>query len=237
MDVIPTIRTASRDFYLAYMNTPEWRRVRNRKLRTVGYQCERCGSKRDLQVHHKTYERLGNERDDDLEVLCANDHEAEHLEQMAQSDSGIYLKIAREALKADPFRDIADLSEDAKMLCAKHRVRYDGPEIHRAIGLLTSTGIKRQTPQRRVDGTEPPPQTITTQEAVEFLARVFDDPAPSRLIKVIPSMTKTPIEQRAHEAGLQAGIKAEQQRAYVAERAQARRPMRDRLEDIFAGRL
>jgi 5-methylcytosine-specific restriction endonuclease McrA len=38
------------------------------KLR--GAKCERCGRAGDLELHHKTYERLGNERFSDLELLC-----------------------------------------------------------------------------------------------------------------------------------------------------------------------
>ena len=41
-------------------------------------QFEVCGVKHRLQVHHLTYERLGNERDEDLKVLCWACHEREH---------------------------------------------------------------------------------------------------------------------------------------------------------------
>lgn len=40
---------------------------------------QRCASKTLLSVHHKTYERLGREADEDLEVLCWFHHQLEHL--------------------------------------------------------------------------------------------------------------------------------------------------------------
>ena len=43
-----------------------------------GFKCERCGSKKDLQVHHKTYKRKGHELPGDVELLCKTCHEKEH---------------------------------------------------------------------------------------------------------------------------------------------------------------
>jgi 5-methylcytosine-specific restriction endonuclease McrA len=39
-----------------------------------GARCERCGSTRDLELHHKTYDRLGRELLSDLELLCSGCH-------------------------------------------------------------------------------------------------------------------------------------------------------------------
>jgi hypothetical protein len=36
---------------------------------------ERCGHQYSLELHHKTYERLGRELISDLEVLCKGCHE------------------------------------------------------------------------------------------------------------------------------------------------------------------
>lgn len=71
-----------------YLGTDHWRNLRAKKLEDVEYQCERCGefARRNvrrgwslLQVHHRTYERMPfRERLEDLEVLCAACHAAEH---------------------------------------------------------------------------------------------------------------------------------------------------------------
>ena len=60
--------------YKEYINSEAWAQIRWCKLREVGYKCEECGRKWELDVHHLTYERLGNERMDDLIVLCVRCH-------------------------------------------------------------------------------------------------------------------------------------------------------------------
>lgn len=63
--------------YKKYIRSNEWLSVRIDIL-TNRNKCERCGSKRKLQVHHLTYVRLGNEEPSDLEVLCCKCHMNEH---------------------------------------------------------------------------------------------------------------------------------------------------------------
>ena len=41
--------------------------------------CQLCRATKKLHVHHNTYENLGNERDEDLIVLCIRCHKAFHL--------------------------------------------------------------------------------------------------------------------------------------------------------------
>lgn len=77
--------------YTAYINSPLWRARRRRALEIAGNRCQfeilqpgstslvRCPSSALLSVHHKTYERLGQELDEDLEVLCWFHHQLEHL--------------------------------------------------------------------------------------------------------------------------------------------------------------
>lgn len=67
--------------YHAYLRTPAWKMKRDGKLFDAGYRCERCGYEgldMPLDVHHLTYDRVGNERDSDLIVLCRSCHEMEH---------------------------------------------------------------------------------------------------------------------------------------------------------------
>lgn len=62
----------------AYMRTAKWKKIRKAKLDQTRGQCEKCGSwmgRKD--VHHKTYNRLGHERLEDLIVLCTHCHEIE----------------------------------------------------------------------------------------------------------------------------------------------------------------
>jgi 5-methylcytosine-specific restriction endonuclease McrA len=65
--------------YPDYLESPHWRRVRYRALKLADFTCRRCEAKDvTLHVHHRTYARLGRERDDDLEVLCEFCHRSEH---------------------------------------------------------------------------------------------------------------------------------------------------------------
>jgi 5-methylcytosine-specific restriction endonuclease McrA len=70
-------------FYSIYLNSNYWQRLRAEKLDSVGHKCERCGTTKTLQVHHKTYYRNGedilyHETLDDLECLCRACHEQHH---------------------------------------------------------------------------------------------------------------------------------------------------------------
>lgn len=72
-------------FYLKYLESPEWRVRRADALLRGGSVCCRCGTNKRLEVHHKTYERLGNEKDEDLEVLCHECHPAADRERAIKS--------------------------------------------------------------------------------------------------------------------------------------------------------
>ncbi len=61
--------------FSAYRMQPEWQARRAATLARVGYRCQVCGT-RDarLDVHHNTYANYGDERPQDLTVLCKDCH-------------------------------------------------------------------------------------------------------------------------------------------------------------------
>lgn len=61
--------------YMDYIQSEAWHKKRKRKLKEANFHCEQCGADGALQVHHKTYDRLGREWMKDLEVLCPSCHE------------------------------------------------------------------------------------------------------------------------------------------------------------------
>ncbi|MGA2471603.1 MAG: HNH endonuclease [Solirubrobacteraceae bacterium] len=75
-------RSGRRWYREDYLHSAHWRERRERSLALAGYRCQRCGNPAlpgiPLDPHHKTYKRLGHERDRDIEVLCRNCHDAEH---------------------------------------------------------------------------------------------------------------------------------------------------------------
>ena len=63
--------------YHKYINSKRWERRRRRYYGRNPNVCKVCGAK-DIQLHHLTYERLGNERDEDLIPLCRQHHSLFH---------------------------------------------------------------------------------------------------------------------------------------------------------------
>jgi 5-methylcytosine-specific restriction endonuclease McrA len=61
--------------YQEYLHSEKWREKKNTLYRHRQYECYICKQTYDLQVHHMTYKRLGNERRGDLVYLCRECHE------------------------------------------------------------------------------------------------------------------------------------------------------------------
>jgi 5-methylcytosine-specific restriction endonuclease McrA len=62
-----------------YREQPEWKQRRRQALTRAGHQCQTCGtSDTTLDVHHNSYENYGDEKPQDLVVLCRACHELFH---------------------------------------------------------------------------------------------------------------------------------------------------------------
>ncbi|MFI5377862.1 MAG: HNH endonuclease [Tepidisphaerales bacterium] len=72
--------------YDEYMNGPVWNEIRRAVLDRARGQCERCGQRARLEVHHKHYDSLGNEDLDDLEALCPVCHPNADQEREAETE-------------------------------------------------------------------------------------------------------------------------------------------------------
>ena len=73
--------------YRSYLKSTAWRRKREAAGVRAGWKCENCGavggaasglSGKEFNVHHETYDRLGDEAPDDLFYLCRRCHAALH---------------------------------------------------------------------------------------------------------------------------------------------------------------
>lgn len=69
---------ASRFNYHAYLLSGEWIVKREAAIRAAGGRCQVCNSTRELNAHHRTYERIGRELPEDLIVLCRCCHKLFH---------------------------------------------------------------------------------------------------------------------------------------------------------------
>ena len=67
-----------RKTYRRYLKTKRWQKLRFEVLKRSKGKCERCGyetwNPNGLDVHHLTYSNVGNEKLDDLIVVCPRCH-------------------------------------------------------------------------------------------------------------------------------------------------------------------
>lgn len=63
------------DDYLKYLRSPKWKKTRNQRIQFDQGRCQNCGAPVNLQVHHLSYDRLGDENvKSDLKTLCVDCH-------------------------------------------------------------------------------------------------------------------------------------------------------------------
>lgn len=83
MDAARDLRPAwdvrwTRERYHEYLLSPEWKARRDERVKASGGRCQVCNRAEKLNVHHRTYERIGDELPDDLFVLCEECHHLFH---------------------------------------------------------------------------------------------------------------------------------------------------------------
>ncbi len=65
--------------YRAYIGSLEWKRKADAAKKRAGDRCQVCNRGKSegvrLEAHHRTYERLGHEKPEDITVLCDRCHE------------------------------------------------------------------------------------------------------------------------------------------------------------------
>ena len=72
-----------------YIASPQWKRIREAKIKQAGGKCERCGRSKfsgPLEAHHKDYRHFKHERLEDLELLCARCHGEADIEREVNKD-------------------------------------------------------------------------------------------------------------------------------------------------------
>lgn len=82
----------NRPDYDKYMSSGEWAYRRRRAIQRAGGKCEKCPTKNELEAHHLTYKNFGDEKDEDLMVLCKRCHNDIHAYQGEIADDEIVKK-------------------------------------------------------------------------------------------------------------------------------------------------
>lgn len=186
--------------YREYLNSPEWHQRRNQALRDAGYRCQKCGVKRNLQVHHESYERLGAERPEDLIVVCRGCHLGHHYNE-TQEGIGIYVRILSQVIQDYPDAEFSDVIEAAKIQCAMAKIALNTDRFNAAVARLNSR-IRFTPPahKRELFHESRDDQPLTHAESCGALAKL----GMSQLIKHMPE-EKT-LSERGQESVRAYGI-------------------------------
>jgi len=72
------VKTERQKEYAEYLESDDWKEKQKKALKRAGYCCQVCNSEMQLNVHHRTYERVREEQDGDLTVLCHECHALFH---------------------------------------------------------------------------------------------------------------------------------------------------------------
>ena len=100
--------------YESYIRDNAWKVRRQsfiEKRKKLGnYVCEDCGNAKDLQVHHRNYRRLGNEKDIDLALKCRECHsifhEIQNIRKMGEQKMDITYWLFKEARVECDLREV-----------------------------------------------------------------------------------------------------------------------------------
>jgi hypothetical protein len=232
MNVLPPISARAenaRPEYLEYLKSASWRVTRNRALMLADYRCERCNSKRDLQVHHRTYERLGHEWDQDLEVLCGGCHGDHHTIQSAKRGDPVrlFIVLAGDALNDRQVSTYSDLAEAVKTRGALLGLPYDSATVGAAVDIVLGQRPFMAAPiATSAAEVRPDPGPVNKGDALRIMVKLREDlDLPSITLKMI--VTETAETRRAHEDKVRA------QAAQMQRTAPRRRSVREQLEEIF----
>ena len=65
-------------YHEVYLKSDYWKMRRLQIMDARGYKCELCGSTNRLEIHHSSYDHLGEEYDNELFCLCRDCHQLIH---------------------------------------------------------------------------------------------------------------------------------------------------------------
>ena len=98
--------------YSSYIKSKTWKRRSDKAKAEAGGRCSKCGKATSLNTHHKTYARLGREKDGDLIILCRRCHAKEH--EIYDEDDMLDFNTRNPAGRLGFLMDTAIQAENAK---------------------------------------------------------------------------------------------------------------------------
>lgn len=80
--------------YKKYIASPKWKAKCEQYFAVYGYWCKACGKKRDLHIHHLSYDRFGRELLSDLISLCQEHHRGAHAYHRKLGARAVTIRVA-----------------------------------------------------------------------------------------------------------------------------------------------
>lgn len=95
--------------YEDFLKTDHWKEVSKKKKKECGNRCQLCNGGKKLQTHHRTYDILGKELENmmDLTVLCSFCHAKYHDKEISLNN--LSLKIDLLYIKIDDIVKFLDI--------------------------------------------------------------------------------------------------------------------------------
>lgn len=222
----PAIRSApkAREFsqgeiqYREYLTSSQWHQRRNQALKEAGYRCHVCDVKRNLQVHHVSYERLGAELPEDLVVVCRGCHLGHHYNE-TQDGIGVYTRVLSQVIQDFPDAEFSDVIEETKTQCAKAKIRINPDRFNAAVARVNER-IKFTPPahKRELFSQSGHDEPLTRAEACGILAKLGAGPLMKHMPEEKPLSEDGQAAVRAYGLYMQA-IREQIKRCEEAERA------------------
>lgn len=106
--------------YHAYLRSDTWRERADEALAAAGYRCRVCNGVADLQAHHRTYDRVGHEAQQDLTVLCRSCH---RLYETARRRGRVEVESVGVLHAPDGWTHVGELARDFLWRLQKGRTR------------------------------------------------------------------------------------------------------------------
>ena len=81
--------------YQAYLTSDAWKKKAEVAKLAAGFRCQVCNDSESIQVHHRTYEKIGDESPSDLIVLCDGCHSLFHASKKVTAAAGLCTELIR----------------------------------------------------------------------------------------------------------------------------------------------
>lgn len=134
--------------YEQYLQTPHWQAVREAAIAYAG-RCQVCDSAESLQVHHRRYDRLGEECPADVTVLCRLCHRLFYLaRQLPEKRGGRVVRRDLEPLSPILSDRVAFLADRVKARGDDGSVMLLGEAIQQALSLRVAPDDAPHNPSK-----------------------------------------------------------------------------------------